>query len=151
MIVLSIHFLDLFLVSTIASVVTYQFMKQKHEELRQAKAAAEYFMAEESDIEMLLKKVIQQQSEVLEAVKLQGNPNAASPSPNHHAEDVLRHKRSETVETVADTIAMASEDYESRSAASHEKYVFVDIPKEREYFIASDVDLDSDDDSDDSF
>jgi hypothetical protein len=32
-----------------------------------------------------------------------------------------------------------------------EKYVFVDIPKEREYFIASDVDLDSDDDSDDSF
>ena len=58
MIVISIHFLDLLLVSTIASVVTYQFMKQKHEQLRQEKAAAEYFMAEESDMEMLLKKVI---------------------------------------------------------------------------------------------
>jgi hypothetical protein len=139
------------LVSTIASVVTYQFIKQKHEQLRQEKAAAEYFMAEESDMEMLLKKVIQQQSELFEAVKLQGNPHAAPPSHNHQVEDVLRHKRSETVETVADTIAIASEDCESWSAACHKEYVIVDNPKKKEYIFASDADLDSDDDSDDSF
>lgn len=136
MIVINIHFLDLLLVSTIASVVTYHFMKQKYEDLRQAKEAAKYFMAEESDIQMLLHEIIQQQSELLKAVKLQGKARA-------EAEDVLRPKRSETVATVTDT--NASEDYESYSVASQKGYVIVDIPKKMESVFASDVDLDSDD------